>query len=97
MKGRRILFGLSGAIAVVMAIAGGPGALPVRALLSFLGNEYLLVVAIGGFGLLLAIPVLASGRDGNLVQAEMPAPEEPVTVPSAGYTFDETVNSWRYR
>ncbi len=97
MNGRRVLFGLSGAVAVVLAVAGGPEMLPVRALLSLLGNDYLLVVSIGGFGLLVAIPVLFSGRDGNLVQAEMPAPEEPVTVPAAGYRFDETVASWRYR
>lgn len=97
MTGRRVLFGLSGAVALVLAVAGGAGALPIRTLVAALGNDYLLVVAIGGIGLLVAIPVLASGRDGNLAQAEVPAPEEPVTVQPAGDDFDETVGSWRYR
>jgi len=97
MKGRRIALGLVGVIALVFAVVGGTNAIPIRSLVSALGNDYLLVVAIGGFGLLVAIPVLASGRDGNLVQADMPAPERPVTVPPAGSGFDETVGSWRYR
>lgn len=97
MNGRRIMLGFVGAVALVFAVVGGANAVPVRSLVSALGNDYLLVVAIGGFGLLVAIPVLASGRDGNLVQADMPAPERPVTVPPAGNDFDETVRSWRYR
>jgi hypothetical protein len=97
MRVRRVTLGLAGAVALVFAVAGGANAVPVRSLVSALGNDYLLVVAIGGFGLLVAIPVLASGRDGNLVQADMPAPERPVTVPPAGNGFDETVGSWRYR
>lgn len=96
MSGRRVLFGLSGAVALVLAIAGGSEVIPIRTLIAVLGNDYLLVVAIGAFGLFVAIPVLVSGRDGNLVQAEMPAPEEPVSVHPAGNEFDETVGSWRY-
>ncbi|EFW91241.1 hypothetical protein ZOD2009_15476 [Haladaptatus paucihalophilus DX253] len=97
MKGRRVTLGLAGTVALVLAVAGGANAVPVRSLVTALGNDYLLVVAIGGVGLLVAIPVLTSGRDGNLVQADMPAPERPVTVPPAGHDFDETVGSWRYR
>ncbi|WP_231189742.1 hypothetical protein [Haladaptatus sp. DYF46] len=97
MNGRRVTLGFVGAVALVFAVAGGANAVPVRSLVSVLGNDYLLVVAIGGFGLLVSIPVLVSGRDGNLVQADMPAPERPVTVPPAGNGFDETVGSWRYR
>jgi len=97
MKGRRITLGLVGVFALVFAVAGGANAVPIHSLVATLGNDYLLVVAIGGFGVLVAIPVLASGRDGNLVQADMPAPEEPVTVPPAGSGFDETIGSWSYR
>ena len=97
MRGRRIMLGLVGVLALVFAVAGGANAVPIHLLVAKLGNDYLLVVAIGSIGLLVAIPVLASGRDGNLVQADMPAPEEPVTVPPAGNDFDETVESWSYR
>ena len=91
------MLGLTGVLALVFAVVGGANAVPVHSLVAALGNDYLLVVAIGGFGLLVAIPVLASGRDGNLVQADMPDPEEPVSVPPAGNGFDETIGSWSYR
>ena len=97
MNGRRVMLGLVGVLALVFAVAGGANAIPINSLVATLGNDYLLVVAIGALGLLVAIPVLGSGRDGNLVQADMPTPEEPVTVPPAGNDFDETIGSWSFR
>ena len=40
MKGRRVTLGLAGTVALVLAVAGGANAVPVRSLVTALGNDY---------------------------------------------------------
>lgn len=82
---RRALLGAAGlGLLGAVLLAGGRVAstLPVADLLGTFGNDYLVVAALGGVTLLVAVTIAARG-DG-VVQSEMPTPEEGVTVPTPG-------------
>ncbi|MFC7046703.1 hypothetical protein ACFQH6_15980 [Halobacteriaceae archaeon GCM10025711] len=95
MTRSQLALGVAGA-AVLAAVLGAGGAvtgtIPVDALVSLVGNDYLLVSALAGVAALVAVPVVVSGREGNLVQAAMPDPEGPVTAPPPGSGFDDDVD-----
>lgn len=95
MNGTRALFGVAGVLAFGCALAldGGPAAGAVSAMVAVLGNDYLVVAAFAGAGLLVAASALATGRTGNLRQADPPTPERPVTAPAAGDAVDEVLAS----
>lgn len=86
------------ALAFGLTAAGdGPFAAVVSAGVETLGNDYLFLAALAGAGVPLAAAMLASGRAGNLEQAETPDPERPPVVPAVGEEFDERVHSLRFK
>lgn len=93
---RRALFGAAGlALLGAVLVAGGRVAsfLPTGSLVGTLGNDYLLVAALGG-GSLLAATVVAA-RGDTVVQSEMPDPEDGVTVPAPGDGLARTLDRRR--
>jgi hypothetical protein len=100
MRLRRVLSGLLGlaVLAVGLTMAGeGPLRDAVQRGVELAGNDYLLLAALGGVGLLLAGAMLVSGRSGNLEQTEMPDPERPVDVPTPGDEFDAQIRRTRFK
>lgn len=90
-----VLIGVS--LLVLAQVTAVDSILPVGALVTLLGNDYLLVAGIAGAALLLAVPVLSSGRGRHLNQASMPEPERPPDVPAAGDAFDDALrNRWLF-
>lgn len=100
MNVRRLALGTAGLLLLGVGTTAS-GEDPVRgagtALVSTLGNDYLLVVAIGAVAMLVAGSLLVSGRSSALDRAEMPDPEGPMVAEPAGREFDETVHGWRFR
>jgi len=95
---RRVLAALGGAAVVLGLLStAGSSLVPVAAAARALGNDYLLLAAIGGIAALAAIAATASGRAERMNQASTPDPEGPVTVPPAGGTLDESLSSWQLR
>lgn len=96
MNRRRFVLGAAGLACLVAAsrLAGG-ATRPVDRLVALLGNDYFLVAAIGGVGLLVAVATAASGRPSRLVQADLPEPERPISVPSPGSELDDCLDGWR--
>ena len=97
MSALRTLLVAGGIATLLLALvaASGGGVVPTAALIELFGNDYFLIAAIGGLGLLLAVPVLTSGRAAKLRQLEMPTPERPTSAPPAGSGFDATCRRWR--
>lgn len=98
MRRGRLLAGTLGLAALLAGLAVSSGAvgglLPTPALVSLLGNDYFLAAGLGVLALLLAIPVLVSGRAANVSHATMPDPEEPARLPPPGDAFDGEVGAW---
>ena len=98
MRLRRVVPGAIGIIALGLALglADRPAeSLPIEALVGLLGNDYLLVAVFAVFALLLALPVVLSGRPGALEQADVPDPEFPVAAPPPGASVDEQAGRLR--
>lgn len=96
MTARRLALGAAGLVALVAALLTGTAeAVPVDALVSVLGNDYLFVAAFGCLGLAIAATAVVSGRSANLEQASMPDPERPVSAPPPGTDFDAEVGTLR--
>ncbi|WP_276282833.1 DUF7269 family protein [Halorussus caseinilyticus] len=95
MKRYRVASGASGVLAlgVALTLGGGPADGAVEAMLTALGNDYLVVATFAGVGLLVAGSALMSGRSDTLRQTETPTPERPVTAPAAGDGVDEALES----
>ncbi|UPV76844.1 hypothetical protein M0R89_20465 (plasmid) [Halorussus limi] len=95
MKRYRVVSGGAGVVALgcALALGGGPAGGAVGAMLTALGNDYFVVAAFAGVGLLVAASVLASGGGGALRQTETPTPERPVTAPVAGDAVDDALAS----
>ncbi|WP_137287818.1 DUF7269 family protein [Halorussus salinisoli] len=95
MKRYRIVAGAGGVLAlgVALALGGDPAGGAVEAMVTALGNDYLVVVTFAGVGLLVAASALMSGRNDALRQTETPTPEQPVTAPAAGDSVDEALAS----
>ncbi|WP_135855423.1 DUF7269 family protein [Halorussus salinus] len=95
MKRYRLVSGAAGVVAlgVALALGGGPAGGVVGALLAALGNDYFVVAAFAGVGLLVALSAVASGGGGALEQTETPTPERPVTAPVAGDAVDDALDS----
>lgn len=99
MRWRRVLLGTLGVASLGLALTvadAGPLAAAARTGVETLGNDYLLVAALGALGTLVGLLMLATGRSGNLVQTTTPDPERPPSVPAAGDDFDRTVRSLRF-
>ncbi|WP_224334769.1 DUF7269 family protein [Haloprofundus halobius] len=94
MNVRRLLLAGVGLLVLFAGITGGD-VLPTDGLVELLGNDYLLMAVFAAVGLLVAVPVLVSGRGARLEQAEMPEAERPVSAPSPGEGFDEALSDWR--
>ncbi|WP_224449143.1 DUF7269 family protein [Haloprofundus salilacus] len=94
MNVRRLLLAGTGLVVLLAGVTGG-SALPTDGLVKLLGNDYFLMAAFAVVGLLVAVPVLVSGRSARLKQAEMPEAERPVSAPSPGEGFDEALSDWR--
>ncbi|MFB6165575.1 MAG: hypothetical protein ABEJ31_10490 [Haloarculaceae archaeon] len=100
MNYRRLAFGAAGLALLGLALtATGDGVFGRlrTAAVAALGNDYYLVAGIGAVALLVAVPVLLSGRAGNLDRTEMPDPERPIVASVDGREFDRTVHGWRFR
>lgn len=95
MKRYRIVAGAGGVLAlgVALALGGDPAGGAVEAMVTALGNDYLVVVMFASVGLLVAASALMSGRSDALRQTETPTPERPVTAPAAGNSVDEALAS----
>ncbi|WP_135823743.1 DUF7269 family protein [Halorussus ruber] len=95
MKKYRVLSGAAGILALgaALALGGGPAGTAVEALLTALGNDYLVVAVFASVGLLVAASALASGEASGLSQTETPTPERPVTAPTAGDDVDDALAS----
>ncbi len=92
MRLRRAVPGAIGILALGLALGladRSAESLPIEALVELLGNDYLLVAVFAVFALLLALPVVLSGRPGALEQADVPDPEFPVAAPPPGASLDE--------
>lgn len=95
MKRRRVASGVAGvlSLACALALGGDPAGGAVQAMASALGNDYFVMAAFAGVGLLVAAAAAVSGRSDALQQTETPTPERPVTAPVAGDAVDETLAS----
>lgn len=62
--------------------------IPVDALVSALGNDYLVVAAVGGVAVVAATSVQVSRRVGGISQASPPETEDVHAVPTLGSDFD---------
>ena len=92
MRRRRLALGVAGIVALVAGVAlGDAGGDIARAVVSALGNDYLLLVVLAGVAALVAVPAIVSGRSRNLDQTEMPATERPAEAPGPGAGFDRAV------
>lgn len=92
---RRTVLGAAGLAllgGVVLAGERVASTLPVSDLVGLLGNDYLLVAALGGLSLLVAVVV--AQRGDTVVQSEMPDPEDGVSVPAPGDELTATLDSW---
>ncbi|NHN58444.1 MULTISPECIES: hypothetical protein [Halorussus] len=95
MKRYRVASGAAGvvALAAALALGGSPAGGAVAALVRALGNDYFVVAAFAGAGLLVAASVMASRERSGISQTETPTPERPVTAPAAGDAVDEALAS----
>ena len=92
MRLRRAVPGAIGILALGLALGladRSAASNSIEALVELLGNDYLLVAIFAVFALLLALPVVLSGRPGALEQASVPEPEVPVAAPPPGASVDE--------
>lgn len=97
MNARRLLFGVGGLCCLALGtVVQGVGTEITDAFTSA-GGDYVLVSALSVLALVAAVPVIVSGRESQLDQAETPDPETSVDTPPAGASFDETVRGWRFR
>lgn len=91
-RGRQLALGVLGGLVLllglltVLAPAGAAGS--VRALVAFLGNDYVLVAIVGALALLLGLSVLAVRGKSGLDQAAPPPPEPIYPVPRHGESID---------
>lgn len=97
MNVRQVLLGAGGLLCLVVGTLVQDVGTAVTEPFAGTGGDYVLMAALSGLALLVAVPVVVSGRDGNLDQTETPDPEIPVDVPPAGVDFDETIRGWRFR
>jgi len=92
----RALLGAAGALVLVLAWATLSGQIgpvvPLSGFVDALGNDYFLVVVVAGVAVAVAVPLLASGRESRLDQAEMPDPERPTGMPTPGDDFDDALS-----
>lgn len=84
------------ALALAAGAFGGPGFLPVDALVELAGADYWLLAAVAVAGAVVSAGALLSGRERHRRQSETPEPERPTAVPAPGDSFDRTVDSWRF-
>lgn len=78
---------LAALVAVAVPLTGV--SLPTAALVDALGNDYLVVAAVGGVAVVAAASVQVSRRVGGLSQASPPATEDVHTVPTLGSDLDD--------
>ncbi|WP_396613802.1 hypothetical protein ACH9L7_18170 (plasmid) [Haloferax sp. S1W] len=97
MSARQILLGVCGLLCLGLGLVGGGVGSLVTEVFSGTGADYKLMMVLSAVALVAAVPVVVSGRERNLDQAETPDPEVPVDVPPAGREFDETIQGWRFR
>ena len=95
MKRHRVASGGAGVLALAgaLALGGSPAGGAVAALVTAFGNDYFVVAAFAGAGLLVAASALVSRERSGLRQTETPTPERPVTAPAAGDAVDEAIGS----
>jgi len=92
---RLVLVGVGmAALGLAAGAFGGPGHIPVSALVELAGADYWLVAAVAAVGAVVSLGAVVSGRERHLAQSETPEPERPTEVPAPGDRFEQTVGSW---
>lgn len=77
--------------AVTIVVPAAARAIPIDAVVAFLGNDYILVAAFAGGALLAVLAVLAARAVTGLSQATPPDPEDIHNVALFGERFDEVI------
>lgn len=96
MNARQLLFGVGGLCCLALGtVVQGVGT-EITDSFASVGGDYVLVSVLSVFALVAAVPVIVSGRESQLDQAETPDPETSVDTPPVGASFDETVCGWRF-
>ncbi|WP_440992005.1 DUF7269 family protein [Haloarchaeobius baliensis] len=95
----RRLLAAGGILAMLLGVVtSGTGAGgPVSSVVQTLGNDYFLLVAVGGVAAAGAMLATASGSAETMNQVSTPDPEGPVTVPAAGDRLDQRLSTWQLR